>query len=324
MDENAPKWRIEHSVSGLAGCQHADCRKAKAKISKGEFRIGTRTWIDTEQKYTYFWRHWGCATFHQITGLKKITGGKVENVPGFSTISLESQEQVRLAFDKGVVVDKEFKDIREDLAKDFSPVVSEIIHAISYKVDVCKRATGCRRLECQQAGSACKITKGELRMGFEVKYGQETTSWLYKHWKCITQYDLDSAKSALNDDSLKSWNELPAEYRDFVISSFDENQIVDPPKLNTEPPKLTRKRTRKYKGKEGAVGSNIKAIAKNENDGKNMDKTTKKRGVQEVDIGPSRRSPRKRTRFSSNSHEEVIQPRAGFEEYIAIQEENKS
>lgn len=74
----------------------------------------------------------GCATKHQIAGLKEITGNKPEEAPGFEALSAKSQEQVRLAFEAGKPVDKEFKGVREDLAKSAPRYVHEYRDAEGY------------------------------------------------------------------------------------------------------------------------------------------------------------------------------------------------
>lgn len=102
-----------------------------------------------------------------------------ENIPGYSHISTESQEQVRLALEEGKVVDKEFKDVREDLAKPFAE--DEIRDAVGYKVEMTQRgAANCRGRDCAEKG--IRIAKGELRLGIATLWGEEHESWKYKHW----------------------------------------------------------------------------------------------------------------------------------------------
>lgn len=59
----------------------------------------------------------GCATKFQITGLKDTTENDAAKAPGYDRLSAESQEQVRLAFEEGRPVDKEFKGVCAELAK---------------------------------------------------------------------------------------------------------------------------------------------------------------------------------------------------------------
>jgi hypothetical protein len=56
--DDAPKWRVEHSVSDKATCNQAACKRAGVKIAKGELRLGTQVWWEDEQKYYRQWRHW--------------------------------------------------------------------------------------------------------------------------------------------------------------------------------------------------------------------------------------------------------------------------
>jgi len=56
--DDAPKWRVEHSVSDKATCNQAACKRAGVKIAKGELRLGTQAWWEDEQKYYRQWRHW--------------------------------------------------------------------------------------------------------------------------------------------------------------------------------------------------------------------------------------------------------------------------
>lgn len=70
-------------------------------------------WSDTQSDF----RIRGCATPHQIQGLKGVTEDDATKAPGYDRLSPEAQEQVRLAFEAGKIVDKEFKGINAELAK---------------------------------------------------------------------------------------------------------------------------------------------------------------------------------------------------------------
>lgn len=200
--DDPTKWRVEHSVSNMATCQQAACKREGTRIAKGELRIGTHTWFEADEKYVWLWRHWsvlasfqcqctvggrlifihrGCVTPHQIRGLQTLSGGKPDAVPGFSSISSESQEQVRLALENGKVADKEFQDVRPDLAKPGGSVGNhEIRDAVGYKVDVAKRSAGCRNSTCRE--DDMKIVKGELRLGITRDWDGDHITWVYKHW----------------------------------------------------------------------------------------------------------------------------------------------
>jgi len=114
--------------------------------------------------------------------LREKTEGNPTKAPGYETLSAESQKQVRLAFDEGKPVDKEFKGIREDLAKDARKYGKEYRDAIGYQVDVVARAAACRGGEC--LSKSITITKGNLRIGINVPFDGEHTSTMYKHWVC--------------------------------------------------------------------------------------------------------------------------------------------
>lgn len=62
----------------------------------------------------------------------------VTKTPGYDKLSPEGQEQLKLAFEEGRVVDKDFKDVRPDLAgaTPMSGGGREILDAEGYKVDM--------------------------------------------------------------------------------------------------------------------------------------------------------------------------------------------
>lgn len=77
-------------------------------------------------------------------------------------------------------VDKTFKGICEELAKDAPKYAKEYTDAIGYKADIATRAAACRGGTC--VPEKVKITKGELRLGIYVDFDGEHTSTYYKHW----------------------------------------------------------------------------------------------------------------------------------------------
>ncbi|KAF2682991.1 hypothetical protein K458DRAFT_390271 [Lentithecium fluviatile CBS 122367] len=87
--DDALKWRVEHSVSNKAVCYQAACKRVGVKIAKGELRLGTQSWFDTDQKYIRQGRHWGCVTKHQIESLKTLSGDNPDDVPGYAGLSPE-------------------------------------------------------------------------------------------------------------------------------------------------------------------------------------------------------------------------------------------
>jgi hypothetical protein len=104
---------------------------------------------------------------------------------------------VQLAFGNGrVVVDKEFKGTRENLAKNAKRYGGEITNATGsvdlelhcgyfadlseYKIDVAKRAAICRGVACLD--NSTEIPKGELRLGLCVPVSDgEHKGWQFKH-----------------------------------------------------------------------------------------------------------------------------------------------
>lgn len=113
--------------------------------------------------------------------MKLLAGDKPEEVPGFTRLSPEAQEQVRLAFEEEKVPDKEFKGTRVDLAKGGGGSYGAIRNVQAYKVEAASTGrAGCHAAACKDNGT--KILKGELRIGFLVDFDGEHMSWLYKHW----------------------------------------------------------------------------------------------------------------------------------------------
>ncbi|PVI04964.1 zf-PARP-domain-containing protein [Periconia macrospinosa] len=241
-EENEPKHCLEHSVSDSAICKQAACKRAGTKIRKGELRLGVLSWYEPEQKFIRLWRHWACTTKRQIKTIKELAGDDVTNVAGYNSLSPESQEQVRLAFEEGTVVDKEFKDIRIDLAKR-SGGEGEIRNAVGYKVDVAARRSGCRSVGCTAEGG--NIVKGELRLGIATVFMEEHTSWVYKHWRCVSKFDLQGAREYYEQDDLEGIGSLPEEYRTAIIQSLEKNEVIDPPMLEPAPAKKAKKSRKK-------------------------------------------------------------------------------
>ncbi|EOA87892.1 uncharacterized protein SETTUDRAFT_27830 [Exserohilum turcica Et28A] len=257
MEEDGPKWRLEHASTGLSVCQQAACKRSKALIAKGELRIGTRALFDNdiEMRYYIAWRHWACATKHQIQGLKETTENDPTKAPGYDALSPESQEQVRLAFEHGMPVDKQFKDIREDLAKDAPKYGQEYQNAMAYKVDLAARAAACRGKDC--LSKQIKITKGELRLGILIPFDGEHASTVYKHWKCISAFDLANVTLFFERDSIEGVEELPEEVQAAVLETFQTGKIVEPPERAIEPPKAKAKKSRSKKSKASAKDGEV-------------------------------------------------------------------
>ena len=105
-----------------------------------------------------------------------MTDGDPSLAPGYVSLSAESQEQVKLAFesDRNRVADWQFEDVREDLA------AHDGIDYTSYLVEISpSNRAQCRNPNCPQEPK--KIGKGELRVGCGAQC-TEYVSWHYKHW----------------------------------------------------------------------------------------------------------------------------------------------
>ncbi|RII11570.1 hypothetical protein CUC08_Gglean005569 [Alternaria sp. MG1] len=278
MDDKGPKWRLEQANSGQAICNQAACKRNKVKIVKGELRIGTHTLYDDGESTRWYmaWRHWGCATKHQIAGLKEITGDDPTKAPGYDRLSPESQEQVRLAFEEGKPVDKDFKGIREDLAKNARKYAKEYTDVSFYKIDVARRVSACRGGNCLDKN--VKITKGELRLGLSIPFDGEHETMVYKHWICMSTYDLEQVLIRAGEDSVDGIDSLPVDLEEVVTKTFETRKIVEPPERRIESPK----KPKKVKAKKPVVKKEIE-----EEDAEAFEATTKvKESEQGLDMKP--------------------------------------
>lgn len=185
-------------------------------------------------------------------------------------MSPESQEQVRLAFEEGQPVDKEFKDVRDDLAAvtprsfreyadaqgyvwNLIPLATVRLIRFRYKADVSNRSAACRGAACSQKGT--KVLKGELRLGILVNYDGEHASWYYKHWQCMSAYDLGQAKQRFDDEddadnTFDGIDALPVEYKQTVIGTLRTGKVIgEPPRTEPSvPPKPKETQARRQKG----------------------------------------------------------------------------
>lgn len=172
-------------------------------------------------------------------------------------------------------VDKQFKDIREDLAKDAPKYGQEYQNAMAYKVDLAARAAACRGKDC--LSKQIKITKGELRLGILIPFDGEHASTVYKHWvrhllrghessltrtqKCISAFDLANVTLFFERDSIEGVEELPEEVQAAVLETFQTGKIVEPPERAIEPPKAKAKKSRSKKSKASAKDGEVDVTA---------------------------------------------------------------
>ncbi|KAF2653634.1 zf-PARP-domain-containing protein [Lophiostoma macrostomum CBS 122681] len=77
-----------------------------------------------------------------------------------------------------------------------------------------------------------KIKKGELRLGIATLYDGHV-SWVYKHWRCMTAYDLRSAKEKMIETNFGGLDQLPEELQRTVLRSFKYGKAFEPPVLET-------------------------------------------------------------------------------------------
>ncbi|KAF2846563.1 zf-PARP-domain-containing protein [Plenodomus tracheiphilus IPT5] len=314
-DADGPKWRLEHSSNNRSVCNQAACKRAQVKIAKGELRIGTNTLYDRdeEQRWYIAWRHWACATKQQILGLKELTSDDPTKASGFGSLSPESQEQVRLAFEAGRPADKEFKDIREDLATVAPSYVREYTDAQGYKADVSTRAAACRGTACSQKGA--KVVKGELRLGILVDYDGDHANWYYKHWQCMSTYDLAQAKQCFEDDGNENTfagiDALPVEYKQVVIDTLKIGKVIKPPELEpAEPPKSKKARDGRPK-----TPNATQPTVKNKDEDEDEDK-----GNMQVDTAKPKRTRKKRASEEMDQSEDEYVPRKTRSRQVKVEE----
>lgn len=183
--------------------------------------------------------------------MKETTGNDPTKAPGYERLSPESQEQVQLAF-QGQPVDKNFKGIREDLARDAQRYAKEYTDVSFYKVDVAGRACACRGSDC--LAKNVKITKGELRLGLSIPFDGEHESMVYKHWQCMSAFDLDEVVRRANEDSFDGRDSLPTEFEEVVTETLETGKVVKPPapKIDSRAkPKKTQAQKKKAKEEAG-------------------------------------------------------------------------
>jgi len=97
-------------------------------------------------------------------------------------------------------------------------------------VDVASRGTaGCRYADCP--GGGAKIAKGELRLGICVPFDGEHSSWVYKHWKCMSNYDLEAIRECYDQDSFEVPDTLPEDLQKVVVDTLENGEAVEPPKI---------------------------------------------------------------------------------------------
>ncbi|KAF9729615.1 hypothetical protein PMIN02_004529 [Paraphaeosphaeria minitans] len=269
--DEAPHWRVEHAITDKETCTQAQCKNKGINIEKGELRIGTHQFHTAEEKYYWAWRHWRCATRHQLRGLKALSDGELAKVPGYERISDESREQLKLALEEGKVIDKDFKDIRPDLIVKEGVSMGEIRDAVRYNVEASPSTRArCRAAACKQQRS--NIAKGELRLAILRPLDGEHTAYIYKHWKYISEHDLSEMKRHAQNGTLTGIDVLPKDYKAVVLGSLEKGEAVAPPKLDVPIP------TKNSHAKKVIVDANADTEFGEEPPNKNLRKGKYKKG----------------------------------------------
>jgi hypothetical protein len=133
-----------------------------------------------------------------------------------------------------------------------------------YKVDVASRASACRGGDC--LAKNVKITKGELRLGLSVPFDGEHESMVYKHWQCMSAYDLEEVIRRVSEDSFDGHDSLPTEFEETVTETLETGKVVKPPAPKIESrakPKKARKKAQEDQAVEAteAAVSTVKVEA---------------------------------------------------------------
>ncbi|KAI8867390.1 zf-PARP-domain-containing protein [Ramicandelaber brevisporus] len=95
-------YRIEYAKSQRSSCKGGKSCTDKS-INKGELRLGSEAEVGSHT--SVYWRHWRCVTGKQLQNLQEAHGDDVESIEGFSSLSAEDKDKVRLAVSSGVNAD---------------------------------------------------------------------------------------------------------------------------------------------------------------------------------------------------------------------------
>jgi len=66
--------------------------------------------------------------------------------------------------------------------------------------------------------------------------------WKFKHWKCISKYDLESIQGRFSQDCFDIPSELSDEMQKVVLDTLKTGEVMEPPKPPTVVPKKSRKK----------------------------------------------------------------------------------
>ncbi|KAF3043620.1 hypothetical protein E8E11_008869 [Didymella keratinophila] len=130
----------------------------------------------------------------------------------------------------------------------------EIRDVEGYKIDMPVHPAGCRASEC-----ANKIVRGELRVGFLRNFDGEHMSWAYKHWNCISKYDIEALQSCNEQDGtedLDGLETIPDTFKQAVLETLRTGKRVDVSKedAHVAEPKKARAKKPKVEDQDSSAG----------------------------------------------------------------------
>ena len=110
------------------------------------------------------------------------------------------------------------------------------------------RPATCRANEC--AVKTNKVVKGELRVGFLKPFDGDLSTWVYKHWNCISEFDISALKECHQQDTMNGLDGLeiiPATSKQAVLDTIRTGELAVVAKI--EPPTAKPKKVRTKKAK---------------------------------------------------------------------------
>ena len=112
-----------------------------------------------------------------------------------------------------------------------------------------------------------------------MNFDGEHSSWVYKHWKCISEIDLEHAKQRYDEDSIDGLDNIPGEYKEVVVETFKTGKVVEPPQLEMPARKARKAGTKKEKLADG--------------DSEDSDGPKPRRTVDRIDVSEEEYVPKK-------------------------------
>lgn len=137
------------------------------------------------------------------------------------------------------------------------------------------RPATCRANEC--AIKTNKVVKGELRVGFLKPFDGDLSTWVYKHWNCISEFDISALKECHQQDTMNGLDGLeiiPATSKQAVLDTIRTGELAVVAKI--EPPTAKPKKVRTKKAKVETDDEALEEAPKPK-------RSRKKRPVEDVD-----------------------------------------